>query len=382
MVVSVMVGAIGLFAGARQASGLARASQDSERVLDVMKLGIALLEADGAATNAFLVGGLEPVESREAYDAAISRAATLLAQLAVGADTQQSTIEELNVNLTTYVGLIEAARVNNRQGFPVGSAYLEQGSTLLREQMLPQLDLVLEDAAGDAAGGFAATNWVVLAMLVMVAALAVLIWCQVQLARMTRRRLNRGLFGMTLAILATLVITQTVAGGAATAARDARLSEYRPGLALAQATLLASQARSLESLTLIKRGSGHEYEQEFIDLTDQALAMIMQSHPSHADLLLDWMSAHRDIRELDDAGDWDGALALAVADEDGTPSAAFHAFAEAANTTIEDEAQTLRRTLDNGARSAGVTGWTLAGTGVISMVLVWRGLAARREESR
>jgi hypothetical protein len=44
-------------------------------------------------------------------------------------------LAEANASLTTYTGLIESARANNRQGFPVGIGYLKNASTVLRSQV-------------------------------------------------------------------------------------------------------------------------------------------------------------------------------------------------------------------------------------------------------
>src|SRR5205823_2978057 len=43
----------------------------------------------------------------------------------------------LTRQLPEYTGLVEAARANNRQGFPVGAAYLRRASKLMRDQLLP-----------------------------------------------------------------------------------------------------------------------------------------------------------------------------------------------------------------------------------------------------
>ena len=39
--------------------------------------------------------------------------------------------------MPVYSGLIEAARVNNRQGLPVGAAYLRRASGIMRDELLP-----------------------------------------------------------------------------------------------------------------------------------------------------------------------------------------------------------------------------------------------------
>ena len=40
--------------------------------------------------------------------------------------------------LAAYTGLVEAARANNVQGFPIGSAYLREASSLMQTKLLPE----------------------------------------------------------------------------------------------------------------------------------------------------------------------------------------------------------------------------------------------------
>ena len=50
-------------------------------------------------------------------------------------------------SLTTYIALVEQARANNRQGFPVGAAYQREASALVRDEVLPQIDQLTVDTA-------------------------------------------------------------------------------------------------------------------------------------------------------------------------------------------------------------------------------------------
>src|SRR5690606_6977117 len=123
---------------------------------------------------------------------------------------------------------------------------------------------------------------------------------------------------------------------AAETATGVRTDVYRPTLAVAQATVLANEARSLESFTLIKRGSVQAYEAAFVERTDEAAAMREQQDEQHlTDLLEAWLQRHAEIRALDDDGDWEGAVELAVTDDEDGPSAAHAEFVEAASTTVE-----------------------------------------------
>lgn len=381
-VVSLLVAALGFVLAQQQATGLDRAATRADRVLTVMAVRTALLEADGAATNAFLVGGLEPQARRMVYDEAIAEAATGLAALAEGADEDADLIAGLNADLSRYTSLVEAARVNNRQGFPVGAAYLDQASTLVREEMLTDLDAILLVAADDAAADFAVGNWAIVVVVLVIGAVVVLVGSQVQLARMTRRWLNPGLALATVLLFVALVAGGLgVASSAATAA-ETRTGDYRPTLAVAQASVLAAEARTLESFTLIKRGSGAEFESAFVERTNEAAALLDSQDGDLAALLSTWVERHAQIRELDDGGDWDGAVELAITDEDGSPSQAYLELAEATSAVVDEGSQRVSSELDDASGRAQTASWVLLISGIIAAAACWRGLSARREEYR
>ncbi|WP_460979245.1 hypothetical protein, partial [Pseudactinotalea suaedae] len=379
VVVALLVAALGFVLALNQAAGLDRAGARADRVLTVMAVRSAVLDADGAATNAFLVGGLEPQPRRVVYDEAIAAAAAGLAELAEGADADAELIANLNADLTRYTSLVEAARVNNRQGFPVGAAYLDQASTLVREEMLADLDAVLSMAADDAASDFGVGNLSYVVVLVVVVALVVLIVCQVRLAAMTRRRLNPGLALATVLLVVAFAAGAMGARSSAETAAAVRTEDYRPTLAVAQASVLAAEARTLESFTLIKRGSGAAFEEAFVERTEAAAALLEEQGGDLPELLQTWLDRHAEIRELDDSGDWDGAVALAVTDDESGPSAAYTQLVEAAAAEIGAGSQDVTNELSDAVTQARLAAWVLLITGIVAAIACWRGLAARRE---
>ncbi len=130
------------------ASALGRASASTAQLIRVQQIQTNLLAADATATNSFLVGGLEPPAQRAAYDDAITAATTGIADAAEAEPADEAALSALNEQLVTYVALIEDARSNNRQGFPVGAQYQRIASATLRADALPLLDnLVAANAA-------------------------------------------------------------------------------------------------------------------------------------------------------------------------------------------------------------------------------------------
>lgn len=120
----------------------------------------ALADANTAASSGFLAGGQETAESRSRYEEDIDEAASKLVTAANNADPDSPStafITKLNKLLPEYKGLVERARTYNRQGFPVGGAYLRYANQKMQGEMLPAAqDLYtkenqrLQDDYGDA----------------------------------------------------------------------------------------------------------------------------------------------------------------------------------------------------------------------------------------
>jgi len=385
---SVVLGLLGFQAGSLQSRALDAASEDAAQLVGVQDVANALVAADATATGAFLVGGLEPAEQRARYDELVDQAAADLATLSGSNEADAELLGQVAADLTVYTGLVEQARATNRQGFPVGAAYLDQASSILRDEMLPALDEVVLDDADRVAADFSGVRnalWVLAGGLV---ALAVLLLSQVWLARRTHRVLNVGLATATGVVLVVGVVGAVLLSQASSRADDVRSGPYAATLAASQAYSLGNEAKSMEAFTLIKRGSGQAYEEAF----QQAVADATERLDTAAsDGVLDgttaqaldaWVSRHAEIRAADDEGDWDAAVALATSTEPDSPNAAFEEFSAAARADIATNAATTRDDLASASTSAAVAGWLLLAAGLVAALLAWRGMTARLEEYR
>src|SRR5690606_31778358 len=338
--------------------------------------------------GAFLVGGLEPADQRARYDDLVDQAATRLATLSGSNEGDAALLGEVAADLTVYTGLVEQARASNRQGFPVGSAYLDQASTILREQMLPTLDEVVLDDADRVAADFSGVRnalWVLAGGLL---ALAVLLASQVWRAGRTHGGLSVGLAVATGVVLVVGVVATVLLAQASSRAQDVRTGPYAATLAASQAYSLGNDAKSMEAFTLIKRGSGQAYEEAFVTATDDAAARLDDAAAegildgSTAQALDAWVARHAEIRALDDDGRWDEAVALATATDPESPNAAFDAFSASARDDIETGAAATSDRLDGAATTATVAGWLVLVAGLVAALLAWRGGSARLEEYR
>jgi hypothetical protein len=165
-----------------------------------------------------------------------------------------------------YSGLVETARADNRQGFPVGAAYLRQASTLMREQLLPAANRLYDVEArrlsgdyrsGTSAGALLAVIVVTCAMLGLLAA------AQVRLARLTHRVFN---VPMALATVIVLVLGMwTIVGliGEQNALGRAQRSGSDPVQVISAARILALRAQGDEGLALVARGGGEASLEDF-----------------------------------------------------------------------------------------------------------------------
>ena len=83
----------------------------------------------------------EPRAVRERYERDIATASALLVKAAAATTADGSgrhaQMRTLNERLPVYTGLVEAARANNRQGLPLGGAYLRYANEQMRSELLP-----------------------------------------------------------------------------------------------------------------------------------------------------------------------------------------------------------------------------------------------------
>jgi hypothetical protein len=228
-------------------------------LVQAVNLYTALSDANATATTTFLTGGLEPPARRALYLEDLRVASQSLATLTreVGGSAGPQTAVVTN-ELPVYSGLVEAARANNRQGLPVGAAYLRQASTLLTGTILPAAaGLYATEArtlSNDYSTGTATASLVVL-VLVIAISLVLLGLAQIYLARLSRRILNPPLLVATALLAAVSIWALLGLTGEQNALGTAQRAGSDSVEVLSATTVLVSRARSDESLTLVNRGS-------------------------------------------------------------------------------------------------------------------------------
>ena len=309
-----------------------------------------LSDADATATTTFLIGAPERTDSANQYLADVNAASERLTSLSQETGASQEARDAVQViaeKLPVYTGLIERARANNQQDFPVGAAYLRDASTLMRDQILPKA-LVLYDLEGKRLDAAYASGSSPIAPMVVVATgvllLGLLVVVQVYVARRTRRRLNLALVAATVVVAG--VMTWITVGFVME--REALADAQRRGSdavqLLSAARISALQAQSRENLLLVAR----QYDpadnvQEALKtaggldgkgglLGDARTIAVQEGRGSQADALATDFSAyvtvHHRISESERLGDFSGSQG-AVEEAVGDPSRGCGAGCEA-----------------------------------------------------
>ncbi|MET1008048.1 MAG: hypothetical protein ABWX96_21035 [Propionibacteriaceae bacterium] len=336
ILVGIILGIAGLVSFSGMAYALDKAEANTAQLIRVQKIQTNLLSADATATNAFLVGGLEPPAQRAAYDAAITATGALIAEASEAQPADAAALSSLNQAVVDYAVTIEQARANNRQGFPVGSQYLRNASAGLRTDALPLLDnLVAANStrASDAMDSRVGLIFEIIGLLALGALVLAMVW----VARRFKRRLNTGLVAATALVLVAWVaglITLTQVGSSVNEIQGGSFSSVNTA---ADVRIEANNAKSNESLTLIARGSGAAFEKAWAASAakvDGGLARLPQEN-----LTTSWQAyttTHAQIRKLDDGGAWDAAVALATGAGANSSNAKFGAFDAAATSFLDD----------------------------------------------
>ncbi|WP_176986157.1 hypothetical protein [Streptomyces sp. 2231.1] len=293
----------------------------------------SLADANTTASSGFLAGGQESAASRDRYEKDIRTAASGLVTAAANAEpgsASEATIAKLNRLLPEYKGLIERARTYNRQGYPVGGAYLRYANEKMQTRMLPAAeDLYTKENQRLDADYADATPYPWAAIALGLLALAALGWAQHRTYRRTNRVLNHGLVAgsaATAVVLLWLVVGHTIARSGLDGSYD---NGIRSLSVLHDARIASLKARGNENLSLVARGAetitvgGKPYDAYYYDF-DKDMAVLGKGLSRAATLADDragttpveaaegnmavWKQRHASARAEDENGNFQQAL--------------------------------------------------------------------------
>jgi hypothetical protein len=288
-------------------------------------------DADATASVAFITGDGDLVYGHARYSSDLTYATAELAGIARTASATPDidrNLQLINEQLPTYTGLVETARSNNRQGFPVGAAYLRQASETMRTTILPAVLAIYREEAGKLGHAYhSGLSRRGPAVLLTVAAglVALMVITQFWLARRTRRTFNLGWLAATVVIAAlAIMVTGATTSNSHNLESARRLGSDATG-ELSSARILAVRAQADESLALIARGSGLGFSQDFDEVAsrlrgahDDGLIPQVQDTlrrvgaAGSADVFGTDLSAffteHQNISKLEDRGQYSNAI--------------------------------------------------------------------------
>ncbi len=371
-------------------AALERANHNTAQVVRVQGIYADLLRADADATNAFLVGGLENAAQRADYDSAVAGVAQAIAEAATAQPADGTVLGALNTEVQAYAATVEQARVYNRQGLPIGAQYLNNASLGLRATALPIVEATARANEQRASEEFAASSNGVPLAVTGALALVLLVLALLWLARRTHRYVNAPLAVGTVLVLVGLLIGATTLGSVANQIKTVRSSAYQSTLSLATARSAAFDAKSNESLTLVAR-AGNGSEPKWKAPSDAVLANLQTlqdrsaSHGDAAKLTQQWqayVAQHQAIRQLDDAGTWDKAVAAATSTGNGSANALFTTFTTDSATTLAAVSRTTQDQVAEPRTRTTVAGWVLLVVCLGAALLSVRGVSQRLEEYR
>lgn len=312
----------------------------SSDAADIYRL---LADADATVTGGFLVGGEEPRTVADNYRKDIDQASTLITQAAANSRgaTDAAALTSLSTQLPYYTQLVATAQADNRQGFPLGGAYLRYANEQMRKDggLLSAANTLYRAETARLNHDYArsrALPWAAWALGAV--ALGALVWAQRRHYLRTNRVFNRGMMAASGAAAVALVWLLT----AHLVARGDLGDSYAHGAkslqVLNNARIAVLQARGDENLTLVARGSGDSYDASFtkgmngLAGTDprgvggelaQALALADTSAgriPVNAAVksVQLWRQRHAAERASDNKGDYTTAVAEVIGGKDAS----------------------------------------------------------------
>jgi len=363
---------------------LRRGEANTNQLVRIQAIHTNLVRADADATNAFLVGGLEPADQRADYTSSLAQASRLIAEAAMAQPADGPALGALNNSVLTYAGLVEQARATNRQAVPVGAQYLREASSGLRSDALPILDALVKANDARVSAEFNAATSTAALIAFGVLALLVLIGGMVWLSLRTHRYLNPPLAAATAAVLVTLVAGSIALSAVATQVGQVRDGSYAATLATATARIAAFDAKSNESLTLIARGSGSAFEKNWVSSSKivTAQSALISDAANMGALWKVYADTHTEIRKADDDGRWEDAVKQAVGSDPKSANAAFDAFDASSGTALTSSSSAASDSLEAPRTWLGFAAWLALLVGIAAAVSAWWGVSLRLEEYR
>ncbi|MEV0785047.1 hypothetical protein AB0I52_19140 [Streptomyces sp. NPDC050423] len=378
---------------------------------DAANIYRSLADADAAAASGFLAGPQEPRAVHDQYVSDIEEASRLLVKAAANTDSSTKSgheITKLNEELPRYTGLIERARANNRQGLPLGGAYLRYANQKMAGDMLPAAERLYTAETGRLGQDYdSARTWPFFSLGIGVIALAVLFWAQRRNFHRTNRVLNHGLLAATAASVVVLLWLAVGHSVARSDLADANTRGQQSLDVLNRARINSLKARANENLTVVARGAvltadgkSDKYETDYgtgmkalVEELGKASKLAEDTHDTAGSepvakavrSVTEWQSRHRTARKTDDSGDYDAALKQIIGSGDSTKGStgeSFNRVDKALRQALAHEQDEFTRAAKDGRGALGGLPIGAAALAVLGAVAAIVGVNRRLSEFR
>ncbi|WP_051711868.1 hypothetical protein [Streptomyces sp. NRRL S-350] len=378
---------------------------------DAAEIHRSLADAATTAATGFLLAGAEPKDVRDRYEQDLATAAKLVAQAAArttATSPGQDSLARLNQQLPVYAGLVETARADNRQGIPLGGAYLRYASEQMQTVLLPaaaELGAVENQELADDYAAAKSVPWAAYGLAAIT--LAALAWVQLTLFRRTNRVFNIGLLGATAAVLAGALWLTVTGLTISSALQRSDREGATPLRALNSARVDVLTARLSENLHFVARGSTTKYADQWTkatahlsgtkDLppgrTDGSLPEAVRLAPPAARESVEdaakqfdaWRGLHETAQNLETGNaDYQGALDTTVSakPDAATADAAFNATDKDLARAADTEQDRFSQAADGTGGDLRTTAVAVALLGLAAAAAALRGLGRRLAEYR
>ena len=397
-------GALSAFTAVHYSSAASSVVNTREQLsLAAQQIYSRLSDADDAAATAFLTTGPEPAGTRQRYLADIAAASSGIqnatAQGGAGTGAAAQDLSTLAGDLPVYSGEIEAARADNREGLPLGAAYLREASALMRGTLLAKAqDLYTAENASLNGASARATGGPLIGVTVA-AALAVggaLYLASRWLRGRTNRVFNVGLLaaGVVVALSAGWLVL-AFAGGRSDLL-DAKARGLATVQAVAQVSIAVQVAHADESLTLIDNNGDDPYQKDYLGeqaalgpgpgkllSVAAATAQGTPAAPAVTAAVNDakaWFGAHAAVRALDDNNHHVAAVASVLGTSPRDDGGAFTRLSGDLTTAITEDQAVFNATASSAAGAyAGLAPGVAAAALIMAAACAW-GLGRRLAE--
>ncbi|MEU8701870.1 hypothetical protein AB0C61_30255 [Streptomyces sp. NPDC048680] len=378
---------------------------------DAANIYRSLADADAAAASGFLAGPQEPRAVHDQYVTDIQEASRLLVKAAANTDSSTKSgheITKLNEELPRYTGLIERARASNRQGLPLGGAYLRYANQKMANDMLPAAERLYTAETGRLGQDYdSARTWPFFSLGIGVIALAVLFWAQRRNFHRTNRVLNHGLLAATAAAVVVLLWLAVGHSVARSDLSDANTRGQQSLDVLNRARINSLKARANENLTVVARGAvltadgkNDKYETDYgtgmkalVKELGQAAKLADDTHDTAGSepvanaikSVTEWQSRHRTARKTDDSGDYETALEQIIGSGDSTKGStgeSFNRVDKALRQALAHEQDEFTRAAEDGRGALGGLPIGAAALAVLGAVAAIVGVNRRLSEFR